>query len=158
MPSKKYLIVYGLVSILPILVTLIVYPFVPDVVPTHFNAQNVADAFGNKSSVWIVSLVFFSCSLLVLGSNIYNARNTRKNNSIIKIKSDFKIGLITVVFLDIISLTILYATINYNESNPFNIGGIIFPIVILLCVYSLYEAKRVKKIEKNIKEKINETI
>ncbi len=146
MLSKKYLIVYGIVSILPIVITLVAYPFLPDIIPTRFGFDNIATSFGSKSHVWIIALIFLSVDIVALITNINLVKKNKKNYSVLKIKSELRISLVSIIFLDIIYFVILYGSARYNEANPINITEITGIGVFALCFYAIYEAIRIGKI------------
>ncbi len=152
MPSKKYLIVYWIIALIPIIVTAIVYPSLPDIIPTHFGANNEADAFGSKNSVWLLSIIFFILNLFVLGSAILAAKYDRGNKSILEIQSVFKIMMVTAVFVSITSLVLLYGTVNYNSEKPVDFMMFSYFSGVTLIGYVIYESIRIKKILKQQKK------
>jgi uncharacterized membrane protein len=53
------------IIILPLLYTAAIYPSLPETVPTHFDLSGTADAYGHKRSIWLISFLLASVSLLV---------------------------------------------------------------------------------------------
>ncbi len=151
MPSKKYLIIYGIIAIIPLIITAIVYPTLPDVIPIHFNADNVADAYGKKGSVWFTSVLFFAMNIFILIMTKISVKLNTKKYSIFKIQSTYRIIMATVVYLNFISLCILYGTLSYNEDNPFNFIGVSMVGMLVVVAYSIYEEIKVRKLEKQFK-------
>lgn len=45
---KKYNKIYWIIAILPLIITLLCMPFLPQKVPIHFNLSNTIDGWGNK--------------------------------------------------------------------------------------------------------------
>lgn len=56
-------IVLFLLVTLPALLTAFTMPYLPDVVPTHYNGHHLADAFGPKSSVWFIGGIYSGVGL-----------------------------------------------------------------------------------------------
>ncbi len=152
MPSKKYLLIYWIISMIPIIVTAIVYPSLPDIIPTHFGANNVADAFGSKTTVWLISSIFFVLNFFTLGITILSAKYDRKNKSILEIQSVFKIIMFTAMNVSFISLMLLYGTVNYNVEKPVDFMMYTYFSVVTLIGYTIYESLRVKKLLKQEKK------
>ncbi len=151
MPSKKYLIIYGIIAIIPLIVTAIVYPTLPDTIPTHFNANNVADAYGSKGSVLFTSAIFFAMNIFIFFMTKVSVKFDTRKYSVLKIQSTYRVIMATVVFMNFISLSILYGTASYNETKPFNFLGVSMIGMLIVVAYSIYEEIKVRKLEKQFK-------
>ncbi len=152
MLSKKYLIVFAIITLIPIIVTAIVYPSLPEIIPTHFNANDIADAYGGKGSVWIISVLFFVVNLFMLGITLLGIKLNSNKYSIYKIKSTLRVIMAATVLMSYISLVLLYGTAVYNEENPLNFNTIIFSGTFIVAAYSIYEEIKVRKLEKQFKQ------
>lgn len=45
------------------------YSELPNTIPTHFNAQGMADNIGDKSTIWVLPIIFLSVYLLIVCVN-----------------------------------------------------------------------------------------
>lgn len=69
-PFDKLLEAVGWCIILVIWIALIIsYAKLPEIIPTHYNAQGVIDGYKNKSSIWILPIV---ASALFIGMTFLN--------------------------------------------------------------------------------------
>ncbi len=155
MPSKKYLVIYGIITFIPLIITLVAYPFIPDTVAISFGLDYVAVEFASKSTVWIKALIYFGLNLFMLAPFVIGRKCSIKRYSMEKMQSNLRICMVFAVGLDLMWLLLFYTSAFYNESNPFNfsIWGRVF--VMLMLLYGFIEVSRVKKIEKKIDEEIN---
>ncbi len=63
MPSKKCLTMYGIVTLIPIIVTAIVYPSLAETIPTHFDANIEIQS---QFKIAMVEAIFSSYMSLVM--------------------------------------------------------------------------------------------
>lgn len=150
MPSKKYLIIFMIISLIPIIATVILYPNLPDIIPTHFNSKGIADVFGRKSSIWISTIIVLICDYIILGAAIISVKLSKKM-SMLEMKFTYKTVMILNVYMNIIGMMILYVTVNYNQSSQLNISEITIIGSIFICIYAVVESIRVKRKEKALR-------
>lgn len=141
--TTKYKIAFAILIILPIFVTAIVYPFLPETVPTHFGVNNIADDFGNKSSVWLVTILYTFCNLMVLGSAFF-VKNDSKT-SIAEARYNNRVLFITAIYLDFLSIYLLYVTATYDENNPSNMFALTIGIAVVLVIFGILDYIRIVK-------------
>jgi len=117
--------------------TLMVYADLPDIIPTHFNAQGKADSFGNKLTIWIlpsIGLVMF-IGLFIMNKfpHIHNykiniteenaLKNYRLSSRIVRFTNLFSLTLFALIVFDIIQLA------KGNKANILGIPFLVFTIV-----------------------------
>lgn len=98
--KNKLRFYYGLISVF-FLLTLAVYPFLPDLIPMHTNASGVIDRMGNKLEIMIFPLLF---CIFLLVHLIFIKREEKKYNN--KEKNSYKVMLYTGIALEFFFLII----------------------------------------------------
>lgn len=56
----------AVITLVVVLATCVLYPFLPELVPTHYNVQGIVDGWGAKSTIWWV-VAFQVVQVLLLG-------------------------------------------------------------------------------------------
>jgi uncharacterized membrane protein len=111
MGNKKIVLFYVLILMgIPFIYAAYLYPNLPAVIPTHFNIKGEADGFGGKDSIYLGPIIFGIASLFTyfLLANIKNfdpKRTQQLDDGLFQ-----KFGFLTVLFLSVLSLVLLYAT------------------------------------------------
>ena len=86
------------------------YPSLPETIPTHFNLEGKADAWGNKSSVFlpaaILGLTSLFCYFLLINLKSIDPKRVAKADEGLYTK----MALYLVAFLSALSLVIIYST------------------------------------------------
>ena len=117
-----------LIMVIPVLYTASIYSSLPYTIPTHFDINGRANAFGSKDMIWFttVLLAAVSAGLYFLITNLpkIDPKKTAGQSP----ELFHKLAIIIVVFMCSINLIIIYAT----QHGSFNIGNFIFPLVGLL--------------------------
>jgi len=114
------------------------YPSLPYRIPTHFNASGEADAWGHKSSIFLLPGImgFVSIFVYALLSNIKKIDPKRASNVDNNTFNHF--ALFTVIFLSVLSLTITYAT----SHEGVKIEKLMFPLLgLAFAGFGLYMPK-----------------
>ncbi len=117
MENKKYMAMYTVIGILPLIYFLMVFGTLPETIPTHFDATGVADALGSKMLLIIMPLV--NVALVVMAICIPHLMKNKKSKDDIT-KYDVSVftaftTLILVMF-SLISINIIYSTANYVKT------------------------------------------
>jgi uncharacterized membrane protein len=127
--NKKYhwLIVLGLIA-LPFAYAFYLYPSLPSRIPIHFNIKGEADGWGSPESIFLGPAIMSFVSLFVffIISNIkyLDPKRYADTNT-----DDYAVlGLGIVIFLSILSLSILYSVVNESLRD----GKFVFVLVGLL--------------------------
>lgn len=125
----------------------------PETIPTHFNAEGIADGFGSKFSIWILPFIAF---LIVVGFKILN-NYPHQFNYLVKITEEnaprqYQLGTriirFTAFYILLLFFYISYATIStakHNETNALGswflpvvmVSSILFPVIILIKMSSI---------------------
>ena len=113
---------------IPVIYAASIYSSLPKTIPTHFDINGKANAFGNKNMIWFTTLLLAGISALVylLINNLpkIDPKKTAGQSP----ELFHKLAIIIVVFMCSINLIIIYAT----QHGSFNIANFIFPLVGLL--------------------------
>lgn len=124
MSNKNRNLVWVLLMIsLPMAFAWYVYPTLPDSIPTHFNMKGEADHWGDRSSIFLGPGIMAAASLFVffILTNIKKIDPKKYNLKDESIYHTF--ALITVAFLSLISMIIVYVSTN----NAISIGKLLLP-------------------------------
>ena len=127
MNTKKYgPWLVGLMIIAPLIYGAIIYPQLPSRIPTHFNIEGKADAWGGPSSIFIGPGIMGAVSIFVyiLMSNlkIFDPKKYDEAND--TLYSNFAV--LTVAFLSALSTIIIYSSTHADE---INVGKLILPLI-----------------------------
>ena len=110
---KKYHWLYVLVFIaLPFAYALYLYPSLPSSIPIHFNIKGEADGWGSAESIFLSPAIMGLTSLFVyfIFANIKKLDPIRYADA--NTDNYVAVGLGVVLFLTLLSLSILYGTVN----------------------------------------------
>jgi uncharacterized membrane protein len=113
----------------PVIYLAIIWNKLPETVAVHFNLQGEPDRYGNKSELWISSLLLtgMSIGMYFLFANLHRIDPKRYAKDI-KDRT-FSIGITIIIFLSLIQFLILYSA--YKGSIKFE-SGLIFSCIGLL--------------------------
>lgn len=135
MNTKKTLLIQVLIATLPFVYLYILWQHLPEKVPMHFNAQNIADSYGNKSELLVMSLFLFGVTIgvaaLILNINKIDPQQAEKTDlSLMR-----KISWVLVIFLTLMQFLILHQIANYQPQQP-DTNGVkwVFLLITLLFV------------------------
>ena len=127
MNTKKYgpWLVAGMI-IAPFIYGALIFPQLPSRIPTHFNIEGKADAWGGPSSIFLGPGIMGAVSIFVyvLLSNLKKFDPKKYDEANDTLYKDFAV--LTVVFLSILSLIIIYSSTHADE---INVGQLILPLV-----------------------------
>ena len=127
MNTKKYgPWLVGLMIIAPLIYGAIIYPQLPSRIPTHFNIEGKADAWGGPSSILIGPGIMGAVSIFVyiLMSNLKTFDPKKYDEANDTLYSNFAV--LTVAFLSALSTIIIYSSTHADE---INVGKLILPLV-----------------------------
>ncbi len=79
MKVKK--IIFFILMFLPLLVTIIVLPFLPDQIPAHYGFDNQVTRWGSKYETLIFPVITIIFGLVMLGIAKYSAREEKEGGS-----------------------------------------------------------------------------
>ncbi|OIQ30708.1 MAG: hypothetical protein BM564_00390 [Bacteroidetes bacterium MedPE-SWsnd-G2] len=128
------------------------YSTLPDTIPTHFNASGIADDFGDKSTIWILPILFLTTYLLLFIVN----RFPEYHNYMVKITTEnayrnYKFSTQTLrlinLFCAVLFAYINYFTIQYALQSQQQLGQWFLPTVIaftvLLPIFLFFRSKHI---------------
>ena len=127
MNTKKYgPFIVALLIIAPFIYGALIFPNLPSRIPTHFNIEGKADAWGGPSSIFIGPGIMGAVSVFiyVLMSNLKTFDPKKYDEANDALYSNFAV--LTVAFLSILSTIIIYSS---THSDQINVGKLILPLV-----------------------------
>jgi uncharacterized membrane protein len=127
MNTKKYgPWLVALMIIAPFIYGALIFPQLPSKIPTHFNIEGKADAWGGPSSIFIGPGIMGAVSIFVyvLLSNLKRFDPKKYDEANDALYKDFAV--LTVAFLSILSTIIIYSS---THSDEINVGKLILPLV-----------------------------
>ncbi len=127
MNTKKYgPWLVALLIITPLIYSALIYPQLPSQIPTHFNIEGKADAWGGPSSIFIGPGIMGAVSIFiyVLMTNLKSFDPKKYDGANDTLYTNFAI--LTVAFLAVLSTIIIYTS---THADQINIGKLILPLV-----------------------------
>lgn len=127
MNTKKYgPWIVALMIIAPFVYAALIFPQLPSEIPTHFNINGKADAWGGPSSIFlgpgIMGAVSVFTYILMTNLKTFDAKKYDQAND--QLYGNF--ALLTVAFLSILSTIIIYSS---THADQINVGKLILPLV-----------------------------
>jgi uncharacterized membrane protein len=115
-----------LLIIAPFIYGALIFPNLPSTIPTHFNIEGKADAWGGPSSIFIVPGIMGAVSIFiyVLMSNLKKFDPKKYDEANDRLYKNFAV--LTVAFLSILSLIIIYSS---THADQISVGKLILPLV-----------------------------
>ena len=117
-----------LIMAIPVMYTASIYSSLPSTIPTHFDINGRANAFGSKDMIWFTTLLLagVSAALYFLITNLpkIDPKKTAGQSP----ELFHKLAVILVVFMCALNLVIIYAT----QNGSFTITNLMLPLIGLL--------------------------
>jgi len=116
----------ALLIIAPFIYGALIFPQLPSKIPTHFNIEGKADAWGGPSSIFIGPGIMGAVSIFVfvLLSNLKKIDPKKYDEANDTLYKNFAV--LTVAFLSILSTIIIYSS---THADQINIGKLLLPLV-----------------------------
>ena len=127
MNTKKYgPFLVAMLIIAPFIYGALIFPNLPSKIPTHFNIEGKADAWGGPSSIFIGPGIMGAVSIFtyILMTNLKSFDPKKYDEANDALYKDFAV--LTVAFLSILSLIIIYSS---THADQINVGKLILPLV-----------------------------
>ena len=127
MNTKKYgPWLVALLIIAPFIYGALIFPQLPSRIPTHFNIEGKADAWGGPSSIFIGPGIMGAVSVFtyLLMTNLKSFDPKKYDEANDTLYSNFAV--LTVAFLSALSTIIMYSSTHADE---INVGKLILPLV-----------------------------
>ena len=116
----------ALLIIAPFIYGALIFPQLPSKIPTHFNIEGKADAWGGPSSIFIGPGIMGAVSIFVyvLMSNLkkFDPKKYDEGNDVLY--KNFAV--LTVAFLSILSLILIYSS---THADQINVGKLLLPLI-----------------------------
>ena len=112
MKVKK--MIFYILMFLPLLVTIIVLPFLPDQIPAHYGFDNQVTRWGSKYETLIFPVITIIFGLVMLGIAKYSAREEKEGGSNEKIC--IITGIFSLLLFNVMTGYFLYTDINKVEN------------------------------------------
>lgn len=121
-----------LVMVLPLLYLLMVYPALPDMVPTHFDIDGNADDYSSKSTLPLAILLMqgFLYLLMKYSPNFDPKKNFDRFDSLYQ-----KLRVIFQIFMALLSVVIIYSATDTGVDIR---GGLVLSITVLIVFLGNY--------------------
>ena len=116
----------ALLIIAPFIYGALIFPQLPSKIPTHFNIEGKADAWGGPSSIFIGPGIMGAVSIFiyVLLSNLKKFDPKKYDEANDVLYKNFAV--LTVAFLSILSTIIIYSS---THADQINVGKLLLPLV-----------------------------
>ncbi len=143
MVNKKYTVLYVLLALIPMIYFVAVFNKIPETIPTHFNAEGVADGFGSKWTLIFMPVVVAVTAIGTLFAPFLTKFAKQKEDKSLNTVAKFNIVLL--LFLDLIAINIIYDGIHYVDGGKATLVINILYLInlfILVCGFFLPKVKR----------------
>lgn len=127
MKNKK---IFYILMFLPFMASIVALLFLPDLIPAHYNIENVVDRYGSKYEILIlpIFIILFGQFLLLMGRISKRQEKQGNNNE----KISYIIGICSLLIFNIISGVIIYSGLLKAEELYFASFG--FEQIIFFCM------------------------
>ncbi|MBP3701052.1 MAG: DUF1648 domain-containing protein [Lachnospiraceae bacterium] len=76
--SKTVNLLFKISMLLPLIVTLICFPFVPDMIPAHYNRLGEITRYGSKFELFLLPIVTIAFGLFMIGVCQFSTKEIKK--------------------------------------------------------------------------------
>ena len=126
MKNKKYWLVTGAVTLLPVLLGLLLWNQLPDKLPTHFGVDGAADGWSSKAfAVFAIPLLMLGFHIVIYFVTRLDKQNRGHNEKVLNL-----VGLIFPT-LSIVNSGYMFSRVMDFE---LNLGSLLFPLLGLLFI------------------------
>ena len=144
MKNKK---LFYVLMFFPLVASLIALQFLPDVIPAHYNIQNVVDRWGSKYEILILPVItiafgFFS---LAMGKIAQKQEPLGNNNE----KSNLFIGNCVLLIFNILSGFMIYSSLHQLEKLEFAQFTFIQIVFIIMGIFLIVISNILPKVKRN---------
>lgn len=144
MKNKK---LFYVLMFLPLVASLIALQFLPDVIPAHYNIQNVVDRWGSKYEILILPVItipfgFFS---LAMGKIAQKQEPLGNNNE----KSNLFIGNCVLLIFNMLSGFMIYSSLHQLEKLEFASLTFIQIAFIIIGIFLIVISNIMPKVKRN---------
>lgn len=105
---------YSVFGTLPLLITLYMYPSIPNKIPTHYWMNGIIDRWGSKNELFIVPLIIFLL-FVILQKKIFSLNlNSESENKITRWNNYYFLIILNILVYINIYISLNYETCLYN--------------------------------------------
>ncbi len=143
MVNKRYTVLYVLLALIPMIYFIAVFDSIPEIVPTHFNDEGIADGFGGKWSLIIMPAIVGIVAISALFTPFLTKFAKQKDDKSLNIVAKFNI--LVLIFMDLIAINVIYDGIHYEDGGKATlVVNVLYllNVFILLCGFFLPKIKR----------------
>ncbi len=120
MVNKRYTLVYVLLALIPLVYLGLVFGDAPDTIPTHFNAEGLADDYGSKWTLFFMPVVVALIAISALFTPFLTKFAKQKEDKSLNMVAKFNIAIL--IMFDLITISVIYASLHYAEGQPSQLG------------------------------------
>ena len=144
MKNKK---LFYVLMFLPLVASLIALQFLPDVIPAHYNINNVVDRWGSKYEILILPVVTISFGLfsLAMGKVAQKQEPLGNNNE----KSNLFIGNCVLLIFNMLSGFMIYSSLHQLEKLEFASLTFIQIAFIIIGIFLIVISNIMPKVKRN---------
>lgn len=115
--NKIVKIFYNAFGTFPLLVTLSIYPLIPQKIPIHYWINGTIDRWGSKNELFLVPIIIFLLFVILQPKLFYISFNSDLEDKITKLNNHY-----FLIILNILVYTNIYISLNYETClNNFNL-------------------------------------
>ncbi len=144
MVNKRYTALYVLLALIPTVYLLMVFGTAPDQVPTHFSAEGIADDYGSKWTLVIMPIIVTAAAIGGLFAPFLTQYAKQNDDKSLNAAARFYI--IVLLFLDAISVNIIYDAIHYTDGGK---ASFVINILYLLNAFILLSGIFLPRLKRN---------
>ncbi|HLV45450.1 MAG TPA: DUF1648 domain-containing protein [Flavobacterium sp.] len=133
-------------------ITIASFQYLPDEIPTHYNAFGEADAFGDKEAIFtlpfIATLLFLLLSVVIKFPHTYSyAVEITEENAEKQYKNAVWLMRMLKVLITLIFFFIAYQTIQVALEKAFGLGSWFLPVITVITAlilgFNMYKSKQI---------------
>ncbi|WP_314674030.1 SdpI family protein [uncultured Solobacterium sp.] len=144
MKNKK---LFYLLMFLPLIASLIALQFLPDVIPAHYNIDNVVDRWGSKYEILILPVltILFGFFSLAMGRIAQKQEPQGNNNE----KNSLFIGTSVLLIFNLLCGFMIFSSLNKIEKLEFASFTFIKLVVIIIGIFLIVISNIMPKVKRN---------
>ena len=108
---KAYCIIFGT---LPLLVTLYLYPLIPNEIPTHYWINGTIDRWGNKNELFLIPIIIFLVFVIFQSKLFYLKFNSEYEDKITRWNNCYFLMILNILVYTNIYISLNFETCLYN--------------------------------------------
>ncbi len=143
MVNKKYTLLYVVLALIPLIYLGLVFGDAPDTIPTHFNAEGLADDYGSKWTLFLMPVMVAVVAISALFAPFLTKFAKQKEDKSLNTVAKFNIAVL--VMFDLVTISIIYSSLNYAEGQPSQLGTYILYIMNIFFLITGFAMPKIKR-------------